>query len=254
VIVNPVSPWVFKCAPRDDDAVRRLYTVMKSLSLTRIAVTSSNTGFGKAGKAQLEKLAPEYGIEIVTNEVYEKEATDLTGMLTKIKAAKVLALVNWSIEPAQAILAKNMKQLGMAIPLFQSHGFANIRYAKEAGAAAEGIIFPAGRLMVAGILPKSNPQKSLCMQYKNDYETRFKDDVSTFGGHAYDALLLIGEAVRKAGSSDREKVRAAMEEIKGLPGTAGIFNLSATDHNGLDTSAFEMLVVKKGRFALYGGK
>ena len=253
VIVNPVSKYVFKTPQSDSDAARKIFETLKKLNLTKIAVTSSNTGFGKAGKEQIEKMVAGYGIEILISEVYEKEATDLTGMLTKIKAKNVQAVVNWSIEPAQAILAKNMKQISLNVPLFQSHGFGNILYVKEAGEAAEGILFPAGRLLVADVLPDNHPQKTVLQNYKKDYETKYKEDVSTFGGHAYDAVVLLAKAIETSGA-DKEKTRVALESIKGFVGTAGIFNMSETDHNGLNLDAFEMLTVKDGKFALYNGK
>jgi branched-chain amino acid transport system substrate-binding protein len=154
------------------------------------------------------------------------------------------------VEPAQSIVPKNMKQMGFDVPIFQSHGFGNIRYAEAAGKAAEGILFPCGRLLVADVLPASHPQKKLLSEYKKAYETRFKEDVSTFGGHAYDAFLILSEAVKKAGSTDKVKVRDAIEGLKGLVGTAGIFSFSPKDHNGLTMDAFEMLTVKNGAFVL----
>ena len=248
VIVNPLAKWVFKTPQKDSDAARKIFMALQKMKIDKIAVTSSNTGFGKAGKEQLEKIAPEFKIAIAINEVYEKDATDLTGVLTKVKAASVGAIVNWSIEPAQAILAKNMKQLGLKMPLFQSHGFGNIKYVQAAGEAAEGIIFPAGRLLIADVLAKENPQKALLEKYKADYEAKYKEDVSTFGGHAYDAISLLEKAIETAGAADKEKVREALENLKGFVGTAGIFNFSPTDHNGLDINAFEMLTVKGGKF------
>ena len=247
VIVNPVASYVFKTPQKDSQAVIRIFQQMKKMGITKIGVLSSNTGFGKAGKDQIEKLAAEHGIQIVVSEVYDSKATDLTAEVTKIKAANVQAIVNWSIEPAQAIVIKNARQLGLTIPIFQSHGFGNIGYVKAAGVAAEGVIFPAGRLLIAEELPASNPQKSVLVSYKNEYETKYKEDVSTFGGHAYDAMLLLAEAVKKGGN-DRAKVRAELEGLKGVVGTAGIFNMSPTDHNGLGLEAFEMLTVKDGRF------
>ncbi|HEX7510458.1 MAG TPA: ABC transporter substrate-binding protein [Chitinivibrionales bacterium] len=250
VIVNPLAKYVFKTPQKDSDAARKIFLALQKLNIAKIAIMSSNTGFGKAGKEQLEKIAPEYKIQIAISETYEKDATDLTGVLTKIKAQNVGAIVNWSIEPAQAILAKNMKQLGFTLPLFQSHGFGNIRYVKEAGAAAEGIIFPAGRLLVVDVLDAKHPQKALLEEYKKDYEAKFKEDVSTFGGHAYDAILILSKAIEIAGA-DKDKVRDAIENLKGLVGTAGVYNFSATDHNGLDINAFEMLTVKDGKFVPY---
>ncbi|HEU4384947.1 MAG TPA: ABC transporter substrate-binding protein [Anaeromyxobacteraceae bacterium] len=251
VIVNPVAKWVFKTPQKDSQAATKIFQHMKKNGIGLVGVLSSNTGFGKAGKEQLAKLAPEHGIQILVDEVYDKAATDLTAEVTKLKAAGVQAIVNWSIEPAQSIVIKNARQIGMKIPIYQSHGFANIQYVKAAGEAAEGVLFPAGRLVVADVLPDSHPQKKVLVAYKKAYEARFKEDVSTFGGHAYDALLLLRKGVEQGGL-DREKVRAAVENLKGVVGTAGIFNLSPTDHNGLDLDAFEMLTVKNGRFAVLG--
>ncbi len=247
VIVNPVARWVFKTAQKDSHAATMIFQQLKKQGLTRIAVLTSNTGFGKAGKEQLEKLAPEHGITVVVSETYDKAATDLTAEVTKLKAAGVQAVLNWSIEPAQSIVLKNVKQVGLEVPVYQSHGFANVQYAKAAGAAAEGVVFPASRIVVADALPDAHPQKKVVLAYKQAYEARFKEDVSTFGGHGYDAFTVLVKALGEGGG-DREKVRAAIEATRGLVGTAGVFNFSATDHNGLDAAAFEMLTVKDGRF------
>jgi branched-chain amino acid transport system substrate-binding protein len=248
VIVNPVAKYVFKTPQMDKHAVIKIFQQMKAMKLTKAGVLSSNTGFGKAGKEQIEKLAPEHGIQIVANEVYDSKATDLTAEVTKVKAAGAEAIINWSIEPAQSIVIKNARQIGFKGEIFQSHGFGNIKYVEAAGEAAEGVIFPAGRLLIADVLPKNDPQKAVLMKYKKDYESKFKEEASTFGGHAYDAMLILTKAIEKAGKADKEAVRNAIENLKGVVGTAGIFNFSATDHNGLDIDSFEMLTVKNGKF------
>jgi branched-chain amino acid transport system substrate-binding protein len=251
-IVNPVAKYVFKVPQKDSQAVTWIYRTMKEKGISKIAIVSSTDGFGAAGKKQLETAAPGEGIEILADEVYDKQATDLTDVLTKIKSkAGVQAVVNWSIVPAQSIVAKNMRQLGLDVPLFQSHGFGNPKYVQQAGAAAEGTLFPAGRLLIVEELPDNHPQKQVLAAYKKDYESRYKEDVSTFGGHAYDALLVVVEAIKKAGAPDRQKVRDAIEGLQGFVGTAGVFNFSPTDHTGLDLNAFEMLTVKNGKFAVY---
>jgi branched-chain amino acid transport system substrate-binding protein len=250
VIVNPVARYVFKTPQKDGDAVIKIFEQMKKMKISKIGVLSSNTGFGKAGKEQIAKLAPGHGMQVVADEVYDKAATDLTAEVTKLKAAGVQALLNWSIEPAQAIVIKNARQIGLNVPIFQSHGFGNINYVKAAGSAAEGVIFPAGHLLVADTLPASDPQKKVLVDYKKAYEAKYLEDASTFGGHAYDAFLVLTDAIRRAGADDKEKVRTAIENTKGLVGTAGIFNFSPTDHNGLDLEAFEMLTVKDGKFAV----
>jgi branched-chain amino acid transport system substrate-binding protein len=250
LIVNPVSPYVFKTAPSDSFAARRIFMTMNEMGIKRVAILTGNTGFGNAGKMQLTEIAPEYGIEIVANEVYDKAANDLSALVAKIKAQpEIEAVINWSVVPAQSIIAKNIRQAGWDVPLFQSHGFANIKYVEAAGAAAEGIIFPASRLIVAETLP-DGPQKDFLLKFKNDYETRYGEAVSTFGGHTYDALMILAKAITAVGV-DREKVRTAIENLQGYYGTAGEFNFSAEDHSGLGIDAFAMLTVKDGGFVLF---
>ena len=254
VIVDPVASYVYKTPQKDSDAVKMIYKEMNKLGLVNIAVLADNTGFGKAGMEQLEKIAPEFGIKIVEKESYDTKDSDLTAPVAKIKANKdVQAIVNWSVAPAQSIVVKNIRQAGWNIPIFQSHGFGNIKFVEAAGAAAEGVIFPAGRLLIAADLPADNPQKALLVQYKKNYEDKYKENVSTFGGHAYDAFVILDAAV-KVGGNDREKVRAAIEGLQKLPGTAGVFSFSAKDHNGLTIDAFQMMTVKNGKFVAYTGK
>jgi len=167
--------------------------------------------------------------------------------VTKLKAAEVQAFVNWSIERAQAIVIKNARRHGLNVPIFQSHGFGNIEYVKAAGAAAEGVLFPAGRLLIADALPADHKQKTVLTRYKSSFEKRYDEQVSTFGGHAYDAFMILVKAIETAGL-DKEKVRTAIENTRGFVGTDGVFNFSAQDHNGLQMDAFEMLTVKNGKF------
>jgi len=250
-IVNPVASYVFKTPQKDSDAARRIGQTMKDLGISKVGVVTSNAGFGIAGGKQLAAILPEYGITIAISETYDKNATDLTDVLTKLKGENVQAVVNWSIVPAQSLVAKNMKQIGLDVPLFQSHGFGNIKYVEAGGEAANGTIFPCGRLLVADVLPDDHAQKKVLTEYKTDYESRYQEDASTFGGHAYDALTILVEGIKKAGSTEAAKVRAAIETLQGVVGTGGVFNFSADDHNGLDQNAFEMLTVKDGKFAIY---
>ncbi len=247
VIVNPVASYVFKTAQNDSSAAALIFQDMKRRGITRVAVFSSNTGFGKAGKDQIARLAPGYGIQIVLDEVYDKAATDLSAEATKLKGANAQAVLNWSIEPAQSILVKNIRQLGLTLPIYQSHGFGNLAYVKAAGSAAEGVIFPLGRLAVADALPAGNPQKKVLVAYRDAYQKRYGEEVSGFGGYAWDAFQLLAAAVEKVGL-DRAKVRTALENTQGFVGQSGVFHFTPADHNGLGVDSFEMLTVKDGKF------
>lgn len=253
-ITKPVEErkWVFKTAPNDSDAVRKIFDHLKEKGLTDIGIITGTTAFGAAGRTQMKNLAQEYGINILADETYNPTDTDMTSQLVKIKNANVKAIINWEIVPGQSIVPKNMKQLKLEIPLYQSHGFANIKYAEAAGEAGEGIIFPAGRIMAVDTLPDDNSQKTVLAKYKKEYESKHKDSVSTFGGHAYDSLWLVINALKAVGD-DPAKIRDFVEKTE-FTGIGGVFKFSPKDHCGLDKNAFELLTVRNGKFVVYGSK
>jgi branched-chain amino acid transport system substrate-binding protein len=243
------NKWIFKTPQTDTAAVEAIYEYMRKQKISKIAIITVTAGFGDFGRQELKRVAPSYGMSIVADERYGPKDSDITAQLTKIKGTDAQALVNWSVGPPQIIVTKNWKQLDMKIPLYQSHGFGSKRNIELAGGTAEGIICPLGRLVVAEKIKEDHPQKKIIMKYKTEYERQFKADVSTFGGHAYDALYMMVDALRAVGS-DKEKIRDYLEtKIKNWPGTGGVFNLSPSDHTGLQKDAFEMIVVKNGDWA-----
>ncbi|MDH4173117.1 MAG: ABC transporter substrate-binding protein [Betaproteobacteria bacterium] len=251
VIVEPVKKWVFKTPHTDRMACDKIFVDMKARGISKAALISGSGGFDKSMRGQCLGVAKNHGIDIVADETYGAGDTDMTAQLTKIKnAAGVQAVLNAGFGQGPAIVTKNYKQLGIGVPLYQSHGVASKQYIQLAGDAAEGVRLPAAALLVAESLPDSDAQKPVVVSYKQAYEARFKQDVSTFGGHAYDGLMLAVEAMKKAGSTDKAKVRDALEQVRGYMGTAGVVNMSAQDHMGLDLSAFRMLEVRKGDWAL----
>lgn len=249
VIIEPVKKWVFKTPHTDRMACEKIFTDMAARGARRIALISGSGGFDKSMRAQCLAAAKGRGVEIVADETYGPGDKDMTVQLTKIKnAAGVQAVLNAGFGEGPAIVTRNYRQLGIAAPLYQSHGVASKQYVKLSGDAAEGVRLPAAALLIAETLPEADPQKRIVLAYKKEYESRFKSEVSTFGGHAYDGLMLAVEAMKKAGSTDKAKVRDALESIRGWMGTAGVFNLSPTDHMGLDLTAFRMLEVRKGEW------
>ncbi len=249
-IVTPVKEWVFKTPQKNSATVINIFNHMKAKDISKIAIITGTTGFGKEGRDKLKEMAPDHDIEIVADLTYGPGDTDMTAQLTQIKGTDAQAVVNWSIVPGQSIVPKNMKQLEMDIPLYQSHGFGNIAFVEAAGEAAEGIVFPAGALLVVEQLPDDHPRKDFLMKYKEEYEARFDGKASTFGGHAYDALMMLVEALNNVGT-DREAIRDYLENnIEDFMGTAGFFTMSPEDHTGLTDEAFELIVVQNGEFNL----
>ena len=250
-IVEPVKKWVFKTPHTDRMACEKIFADMKTRNLTKIALISGTGGFDKSMRGECLKVAGKYGIEVVADESYGAADTDMTAQLTKIKATPgVQAVLNAGFGQGPAIVTKNFRQLGMTMPLYQSHGVASKEYVRLSGPAAEGVRLPAAALLVADILPAGDPQKPVVTTYSKDFEKRYKSDVSTFGGHAYDGLMIVVDALKRAGSTDRAKLRDAIEATHGYVGTGGVVNMSPTDHLGLDQNAFRMLEVHNGDWVL----
>lgn len=250
VIVEPVKRWVFKTPHTDRMACDKIFVDMKARGFTRAALISGGGGFDKSMRGECLKVAGNHGVQIVADETYGAADNDMTAQLTKIRGSGAQAVLNAGFGQGPAIVTRNHRQLGLTQPLYQSHGVASKEYIKLSGDAAEGVRLPAAALLVANLLPAGDPQKPVVTTYRDAYETRYKSEVSTFGGHAYDGLMLAVQALKTAGSADKAKARDALEATRGYVGTGGIVNMSASDHMGLDLSAFRMLEVRNGQWTL----
>jgi branched-chain amino acid transport system substrate-binding protein len=251
VIIEPVKKWVFKTPHTDRMAAEKVFEDMKKRGLTKVGLLSENSGFGQSGKKETLAVAGKYGIQIAADETYGPKDADVTTQLTKIKnTAGVQAILVFGFGQGPAVVTKNIGQLGITLPHYESHGVASEEYIKLSGKAAEGVRLPAAALLVAKALPNNDPQKPIVVGYEKAYKDRYKQDVSTFGGHAIDGLMIAVNAIKRAKSADKAKVRDAIEQTKGFIGTGGIVNMSPTDHMGLDLSAFRMLEIRNGTWTL----
>jgi branched-chain amino acid transport system substrate-binding protein len=249
VIVEPVKKWVFKTPHTDRMAAEKVFQDMQRRGLSKVALLSETSGFGQSGRKETLAAAGKYGITMVADETYGPKDTDVTAQLTKIKGVPgVQAVFVFGLGQGPAIVSKNYAQLGIKLPQYQSHGVASNEFIKLAGKSAEGVRLPSAPLLVVDTLPAGDAQKAALVDYNKVYKERFKVAPSAFGGHALDALMLAVEAIKRAGSTDREKMRAGIEQTKGLVGTTGVFNMTQADHMGLDLSAFRMLEVKNGNW------
>lgn len=243
--------WVFKTPQTDTMAVEAIYSHLFKRGLNKIAIISVTSGFGSSGRGELIRLAPTYGVTIVADEKYGPKDTDMTAQLTKIKGKAPQAIVNWSVGPTQVTVLRNWRDLGMSsIPFYQSHGFGSRKNIELAAGAAEGILCPLGSCNIAELLPANHPQKDVTMKYSKDYKAKYNESLSSFGGHAWDALQMVVKALSAVGD-DKVKIRDYLENnIKDFVGQHGVFNYSSNDHNGLTKDAFNMVVVKDGDWFL----
>jgi branched-chain amino acid transport system substrate-binding protein len=250
-IIEPVRKWVFKTPHTDRMACQKIFADLKQRNLTTIALISGTDAFGKSMRDQCVAVAPQAGISIAHEESYGPRDSDMTPQLTNIKGkAGVQAVVNPGFGQGPAIVTRNYRQLGIALPLYQSHGVASKQFIELAGPAADGVRLPAAALLVAEKLPDNDAQKPVVVAYTQTYQQKTGQPVSTFGGHAYDGLMIFVEAAKRAGSFDTAKVRDEIEKTKNFIGTGGIVNMSPNDHLGLDLSAFRMLEIKAGDWTL----
>ena len=251
VIIEPVKKHVFKTPHTDRMAAEKVFEDMKKRGITKVALLSETSGFGASGKKETEAVAGKYGITLVANETYGPKDTDMSPQLTKIKGTPgVQAVFVFGLGQGPAIVTKNYKQLGITLPLYQSHGVASDEFLKLAGPAAEGVRLPSPAQLIPTKLPANDPQKPVVTAYENAYKAAYKQDVSTFGGYAYDGLMLAVDAIKRANSTDKAKVRDALEATKGFVATSGTFNMSPTDHMGLDLSSVRMLEIKGGDWSI----
>ncbi|MBP6483109.1 MAG: ABC transporter substrate-binding protein [Rhodoferax sp.] len=251
VIVEPVKKFIFKTPHTDRMAAEKVFEDMKKRNISKVALFAETSGFGQSGKKETEAVASKFGITLVANETYGPKDTDMSPQLTKIKnTAGVQAVFIFGLGQGPAIATKNYKQLGITLPLYHAHGVASEEFIKLAGPAADGVRLPAAALLIADKLPANDPQKAVAVGYAKAFSEKWKTDVSTFGGHAYDGLMIAVDAIKRAGGTDKAKVRDAIEATKGYIGTGGVVNMSATDHMGLDLSAFRMLEVKNGDWSI----
>jgi len=251
-IVEPVEErkWVFKTPQSDVLIGQAVADYLKGQGITKVAVITVANAFGESGRVQLEQLLPEVGVEIVAEEQFGDKDADTSVQLTKIKGTDAQAVICWSTSGPAAVVTKNMKaDLKIEMPLIMSHGVANKAYIDLSGDAANGVIFPSGKLLIASELSDSDPQKPILVKYAADYKAKFNEEPNTFGGHAWDAIQIAVAAIKKVGT-DKAKIRDEVENTKNLIGTGGVFNFSPTDHNGLTKDCVIMVKIVDGKWTL----
>jgi branched-chain amino acid transport system substrate-binding protein len=248
-ITEPVRKWVFKTAQNDSLAVVKIFEHLKKHKLSKVAILTVSDSFGSSGREQLKAQAANYGIQMVVDDTYGPKDTDMTAQLTKIRGSQAQALICWGTNPGPAVIARNAKQLGLKLPIFMSHGVSSKKFIDLAGDASESIILPSGRVLVADLLPNSDKQKKSLMAFVKDYQKHYKAEGDHFGGHSWDAVMLLKGALEKGGDSPAA-IRDQLEKTRNFAGIGGIFSFSPQDHSGLSKEAFVLVEIKQKDWVL----
>ncbi|VWX55712.1 Amino acid/amide ABC transporter substrate-binding protein, HAAT family [Burkholderiales bacterium 8X] len=256
-IVEPMDDkrkWVFKTPQNDIMMSLAIAEHMAANGVKSVGFIGFSDAYGEGWFQEFGKAAALKKLNISANERYARNDTSVTGQTLKLIAAKPDAILIAGSGTPAALPQKALKERGYTGKVYQTHGVANSDFLRVGGKDVEGTFLPSGPMLVAAQLPDSNPVKKSATSYVNAYEAaNGKGTVSTFGGHAWDAGLIMNAAVpvalKKAqpGTPEfRAALRDALEGVKDLPGAHGIFTMSATDHLGLDQRARVMVKIENG--------
>ncbi|MBC7238166.1 MAG: ABC transporter substrate-binding protein, partial [Chloroflexi bacterium] len=258
-IVEPVAErtWIFKTAQNNSHTAPWQVRYAKAKGLLKVANFYVNNAYGEDGAKAIRASAQQEGVQIVLEETFGADDKDMTAQLTRLKASDAQALLVTAIPPAAAILTKQYREMGITLPIIHNHGIGMKPFIDLAGVeAAEGVLFPMGKLVAVNALPDSDPQKAVIRQFVKDYEASAGTAPSTFAGHAWDAIMLVIKALEKIPADVPPeqlpaRVRDELEKIQGFVGISGVFNLSAQDHVGLSADDVVMCRITNGDWQYY---
>ncbi len=260
-IVDPVDAkrrWVFKTPQNDVQMSTAIVGSMTNQGIKTVAFIGFADAYGEGWFREFSKVAEARQVKIVANERFNRADTSVTGQVLKIIAANPDAVLIAGAGTPAALPQATLKEKGYKGALYQTHGVANNDFLRVGGKNVEGTLLPAGPVLVAAQLPDSNPVKKTALDYVGRYESAHgKGSVSTFGAHAWDAGLLLQNAIplalKKAQPGSREfraALRDALESLKNVTVSHGVVNMSQTDHLGFDQRARVMVRIENGAWKL----
>ncbi|MGI4954977.1 MAG: ABC transporter substrate-binding protein [Janthinobacterium lividum] len=260
-IIEPMDAprqWVFKTPQNDSLMADAIADHMAKAGVKTVGFIGFNDAYGDGWLTEVQRAFKAKSIQIVATEKFARADTSVTGQVLKMIAAKPDAVLIAGAGTPAALPQKTLKERGYAGKYYQTHGVANADFLRVGGKDVEGTVLPAGPVLVAAQLPDSNPIKKVALDYVTQYEkANGAGSFATFGAHAYDAALLLQEAIpvalkaAKPGTADfRAGLRAALEAEQGKVLTHGIATMTTTDHNGFDTRARVMVVIENGGWKL----
>lgn len=242
--------FVFNCAHKTDFAVERPFEYFKSQGITRLGLLMPIGSLGELGSKLANKYAPKYGITIVGEEKFDIKAPDVTAQLAKLRAQNVEAIFSFSTGEPAALVARNMAQLNMKIPLLVSHGNANPGFLRLVKDLDLPILVPSGRATLPDQLPDTDPCKKVIVEFSKRHEKKYGEPANYYSAEMVDAIAILAEVLKRTGSTDGEKLVTAIENLKNFVGMQGIYNFSENDHHGTTVTDMMVLMVKDGKWKL----
>ena len=258
-IVDPANPktrWVFKTPQNDALMADAIAVHMKANGVKTMGYIGFADAYGDGWLAEMRRSAQTAGIKIVAEEKYQRNDASVTGQVLKVVAANPDAVLIGAAGTPGATPQKELATRNYKGRIYQTHGVANPDFLCVVGKDGNGTILPIGPMLVYEQLPDSNPLKKTAAEYITRYEAKHgKDSRSTFGGHAWDAYLLLSRAIPEAlkkgkpGTKEfRVALRDALENTKELVATHGVYTMTPQDHNGLDNRARTMIRIDNGKW------
>ena len=242
------SKWVFKTTQNDVTVLESILDDAEEKGYSKLALVRDATGFGEGISDYITALGAERGITLGITESFEPSATDFTPQMTNVRGSDADAVIIWGINPAAGLAQKSYAQLGVNKPVYHSHGIANQAFFDAAGESADGVIAAMGRLLVTDQLDTDDPQRSVIEKFQADYTEAYGEQPSTFGGHAFDAWHIAVNAIEQAGT-DPNALRDELEQAE-FTGISGVYQMTADNHSGLESSALILAEAQGGRWTL----
>ena len=261
IVVEPMDAkrhWVFKSAQNDAHMATAIVQHMTDKKVQTVAFIGFADAYGDGWFKEFAKIAELRQLKVVASERYQRSDTSVTGQILKIMAAKPDAVLVGGAGTPAALPQMALREKGYKGLIYQTHGVANNDFLRVGGKNVEGAFLPLGPMVLAAQLPNDNPVKKSALEYVTKYEAVYgKGSISSFGGHAWDAGVLLRNALpvalqkAKPGTVEfRRALRDALENTKNLPGAHGIFNMSANDHQGFDQRARVMATIENNTWKL----
>mgnify|MGYP003382690371 CR=1 FL=1 len=252
------APWIFYTPQNFNQMAIAIAAHMAANNVKTIGFIGYADPYGQLWLKAIQGAAEAKGIKITASEAYQRADTSVTGQALKLIAANPDAILIAGSGTPAVLPQSTLIERGYKGKFYQTHGIANRDFLRVGGKNVEGTIFPVGPMLLAEQLPDSHPSKKPALEYIKLYEAaNGANSRSTFGGHGWDAYLLLNRAVPEAlkkakpGTAEfRIALRDALENVKELPAVHGVFNMSAKDHNGFDELAAIMATVENGDWKL----